>query len=256
MVTVRRMIRVVLPSYLLEAWRRTRLALRVLVGATDAYPRSRWAHHVIGFSQEGEDGILLRLFERQQIGTYVDVGAHHPQRFSNTYRLYLRGWSGINIDPSPGTKARFDAVRPRDVTLEVAVSDHGDVVPYMRFDEAALNTCEPDRASTQTAPVVDMTVVPARRLSDILDAHLGVGRMIDVLSVDVEGHELPVLRSNDWERYRPRIVLVELAGVRGIDAVMRSDLHRFLIATDYELFGKTVNTLLYQDRRRDGVRDA
>ena len=40
------------------------------------------------YSQEGEDMILRRLFEKQIQGFYVDVGAHHPKRFSNTYYFY------------------------------------------------------------------------------------------------------------------------------------------------------------------------
>jgi len=47
------------------------------------------------YSQEGEDMILRRIFERQSTGFYVDVGAHHPKRFSNTYFFYKKGWSGI-----------------------------------------------------------------------------------------------------------------------------------------------------------------
>jgi len=50
------------------------------------------------YSQEGEDLILLRIFEKKRIGFYVDVGSHHPFRFSNTYLFYRLGWRGINID--------------------------------------------------------------------------------------------------------------------------------------------------------------
>src|SRR4051794_14772116 len=66
------------------------------------------------YSQEGEDMILRRFFEEHGKGFYVDVGAHHPKRFSNTYSFYKQGWSGINIDAMPGSMARFRRVRPRD----------------------------------------------------------------------------------------------------------------------------------------------
>ena len=64
--------------------------------------------HIAGFSvrsysQEGEDMILRRIFGDKRLGFYVDVGAHDPRRFSNTYYFYKRGWRGINIEPRPGS---------------------------------------------------------------------------------------------------------------------------------------------------------
>ena len=75
------------------------------------------------FAQEGEDMILKRIFEGVRSGFYIDIGAFHPSKFSNTYYFYLRGWSGINIDPQPGVKSLFDKMRPRDINLELAISD-------------------------------------------------------------------------------------------------------------------------------------
>src|SRR5581483_8094739 len=74
------------------------------------------------YSQEGEDLLLARLFDGQKKGFYVDVGAHHPFRFSNTYLLYLNGWRGINIDAMPGSMAAFRKLRPRDINIECMVS--------------------------------------------------------------------------------------------------------------------------------------
>ena len=73
------------------------------------------------YSQEGEDLLLRRIFEHQKIGFYVDVGAHHPFRFSNTYLLYKRGWRGINIDAMPGSMRLFRKFRPRDTNIECGV---------------------------------------------------------------------------------------------------------------------------------------
>ena len=76
----------------------------------------------LSYSQEGEDLVLHRLFEGQATGIYVDVGAHHPFRFSNTCLLHTRGWRGINIDATPGSMAQFQRFRPRDVNLELGVA--------------------------------------------------------------------------------------------------------------------------------------
>ena len=68
-----------------------------------------WANY--SWSQEGEDRILYRIFEQQPVGFYVDVGAHHPKRFSNTYFFYRRGWRGINIDAMPGSMKNFEKLK-------------------------------------------------------------------------------------------------------------------------------------------------
>jgi len=64
------------------------------------------------YSQEGEDMILRRIFEDNETGFYVDVGAHHPARFSNTNYFYKRGWRGLNIDAMPGSMSKFKKYRP------------------------------------------------------------------------------------------------------------------------------------------------
>ena len=65
--------------------------------------KTLWPFGSLCYSQEGEDMILGKIFSGQKHGFYVDVGAHHPLRFSNTYLFYLKGWRGINIDAMPGS---------------------------------------------------------------------------------------------------------------------------------------------------------
>jgi hypothetical protein len=74
-----------------------RRSLRKLLGYQEPEPYLNQS-----YSQEGEDMVLYRTFETVKEGFYVDVGAHHPDRFSNTYKFYKQGWRGINIDAMPG----------------------------------------------------------------------------------------------------------------------------------------------------------
>ena len=98
-------------------WRGARRwAARLIDDLLDPYRRT-------SYSQEGEDLILDRLLRRKPRGYYVDVGAFHPKKFSNTHLFYRRGWSGINIDATPGSMDEFRRVRPRDTNLEIAISD-------------------------------------------------------------------------------------------------------------------------------------
>jgi hypothetical protein len=66
--------------------------------------------------------LLERFLVDMSCGFYVDVGAHHAMRFSNNYRLYQKGWMGLNIDANPGSMAVFKRLHPRDINVEVAVS--------------------------------------------------------------------------------------------------------------------------------------
>lgn len=164
------------------------------------------------YGQDGEDLILDRLLERQASGFFVDVGAHHPARFSNTYLFYRRGWCGINIDAQPGSMQRFKCKRPRDINIECGVAGQPGLLTYYRFNEPALNTFDAGEAQRKNrAPyrLLDTVDVEVQRLDTLLERHLPVDQSIDFMSVDVEGKDHEVLASNDWTRFRPRFVLAE-----------------------------------------------
>jgi FkbM family methyltransferase len=205
------------------------------------------------YAQEGEDLILERLFEHREVGFYVDVGAHHPSRFSNTRLLYDRGWRGINIDPTPGTKALFDVERPHDVNLELAVGRDGDRQILSCFNEGALNTLSESLAqavSTRRGGIwhlVERRPVDLVSLSSVLERHVPAGCRIDLLSIDTEGWDLDVLRSNDWRRFAPDVVLTETRAEE-VAGVLDDEIHRLLEAEGYRLLSKTFRTLFYQRR--------
>jgi FkbM family methyltransferase len=167
------------------------------------------------FSQEGEDIVLLELLGERSgsPGFYVDIGAHHPRRFSNTYIFYLQNWSGINVDPTPGSMAAFRQERGRDINLEIGVDETEGSRRLYLFNDPALNTFDPERArfleTTTPYRVVGQHELPVRRLTSILDEHVPAGQALDFLNVDVEGLDLAVIRSSDWARYRPRVVVLE-----------------------------------------------
>jgi FkbM family methyltransferase len=201
------------------------------------------------FGQESEDLILTRMFDRQDKGFYVDVGAHHPFRFSNTYLLYRRGWRGINIDAMPGAMAAFRRWRPEDVNLECMVSSDTAPRTFFQYDEPALNTVSEElvRKREVDAPhyrLVGQVMLEARRLADILADHVPPGRTIDILNVDVEGHDLDVLGSNDWQRFRPKVIVAELIGTDFAE-MEASPLYRFLTDRGYRLQSKLVNSAIF-----------
>lgn len=208
----------------------------------------------LSYSQDGEDMILRRMFEGLKSGFYVDVGAHHPFRFSNTCYFHRLGWRGINIDPNPDGIAAFRKARPLDTNICVGVSDVAGHLRYHAFNEPALNTFDADlaaeRARIADYRLVETRDIPVRRLDELLSEHLPKDQTIDFLSIDVEGLDFQVLKSNDWDRFRPLALLVEDRAA-DIGQLAADPIHAFVTSAGYRLAAKTVNTLIYsvEDKR-------
>lgn len=201
---------------------------------------------LIAYSQEGEDLLLARLLKKKEPGFYVDVGAHHPVRFSNTHALYLSGWRGINVDATPGSMEPFHRLRPGDVNLECAVSDVADPFRFHIFAEGALNTTDDALAARyvemgwESAGVVEIKPYP---LADLLTEHLPLGQTIDLMSIDVEGSEMGVLRSNDWGRFRPGVLVIEALDT-SLDQLDAHPLIVFLRRHGYAPVAKLINSVI------------
>jgi len=204
------------------------------------------------YSQEGEDMILKRLFDKQKTGFYVDVGAHHPKRFSNTFFFYKKGWSGINIDAMPNSMRLFDKIRPRDINLEVPISEKKQKLKYYMFNEPALNGFSKELAEKRDGKnhykIISEKEMETSTLEEIFKNHLPYGQEIDFMTVDVEGLDLQVLKSNNWKRFRPKFMLVEILG-SSINDIANSKEYKYLSGVGYEVFAKTVSTVIF--RRED-----
>src|SRR6266581_2478754 len=208
-------------------------------------------HAQKSYSQEGEDMVLERIFAGKKGGFYVDVGAHHPRRFSNTYFFYRKGWKGINIEPNREAIHAFQSERKRDTNLQCGISDRPGRLMYYSFDEPALNTFDQALAKSRIAStpykLVGTSAIPVERLDAILSKHVPANCVIDFLSIDVEGLDLSVLQSNDWRRFRPRCVLVEALG-SSVEEAMEGHIYQFMKNQRYELLAKTFNTLIFCEK--------
>ena len=201
------------------------------------------------YSQTGEDAILAHLLFGHDSGFYVDVGAFHPIKYSNTYYFYRRGWMGINIEPTPAQGDLFKKLRPRDINLACAVGRVRGRVRVTTFDDPAVNSADKqmiDRHinSGQFHPTGEI-VVETYPLAEILETYMPPGKALTFLSVDVEGMEMDVLESHNWDRLRPRFVVVEWLEPPSVKQAISSGVHRFLEQQEYELICKTPATLIF-----------
>lgn len=204
------------------------------------------------YSQEGEDLILQRFFEKQTMGFYVDVGAHHPRRYSNTYLFYKKGWSGINIDAMPNSMKRFDKFRPRDINIEKPISGKKQILKYYAFNESALNgfskKISEERNGKNGYFLKFTRDIETCTLEGILDNHLPENKNIDFLSIDVEGLDFEVLKSNNFEKYRPKLILIELIGIN-LSSIENNEVYKYLKKIDYYIYGKAIHTVFFVDNK-------
>lgn len=102
--------------------------------------------------QEGEDMILARYFESQSTtGFFVDIGAHRPKRFSNSYAFYRKGWRGINIDAMLVSMEIFKGDRKRDINIEIAISVEPHTMNYHIYNDPAMNSFSSELAKYRDA---------------------------------------------------------------------------------------------------------
>ena len=113
------------------------------------------------------------------------------------------------------------------------------------FDEPALNGFSKEfaqkRADKNGYKIISVKDMETSTLEEIFEKHLPHGQEIDFISIDVEGLDLQVLKSNDWNRFRPKIVLIEIFG-SSINDIINSKEYKYLSGVEYECFAKTVNT--------------
>jgi FkbM family methyltransferase len=211
----------------------------------------------INYSQTGEDAIIRSLLDETQPGIYVDVGCNHPIHWSNTLSLYLHGWRGVNIDANPELIERFKATRLRDIAVCAAISDQeGDLV-FHEFEDHLVSTVSEEVLAEWQSKWKKRSerVVKTRTLTSVLRETLKPGTEIDLLSVDVEGHDLNVLRSIDLDEFRPKLILVEMHRLN----LQRAEEHsiiNYLDRQDFRPIGYDTLNGYFVDRRsqRPGLR--
>lgn len=173
------------------------------------------------FAQNREDVVLDRVFADVINGHYVEVGAYHPIAKSISFFAYLRGWSGVLVEPQATLASTLRRVRPRDHVAQCAVADAAMVqVDLFEPPQAARATLVPrlagQYADTRTEQVTQCTLTSLLAPFDWAQAG-----QIHFMSIDVEGAEKAALDGLDLQRFRPWVLLVE-----SIDPIGRFDTSR------------------------------
>ncbi len=166
----------------------------------------------VSYSQFGEDISAQNALRNVSRGFYVDVGAHHPLRLSNTALMHIKGWDGINVEPRLEAIELFEEYRPRALNLRAAIHNELDVVTLHKFRGGRIDTVLADRAEmlAQGKEAAGEEQVPAMTMNQLFENHVPDGTHVNYLSVDIEGYDEQAILAFDLDRHRPDVVCVEL----------------------------------------------
>jgi FkbM family methyltransferase len=194
----------------------------------------------ISFSKSGDDIQLMKMINNYTPGAYVDIGSWHPIKSSNSYYFHLRNWKGICIDPNPQLKSLYDKLRPNDIFINAAVGTSKAPLNYYMIDGSSMNSFSYEfiLKNNLKSRIVGKKEMPFFSLKEILDKNLDKNDRLDFFDVDVEGYDLDVLKSNDWNIYRPKVVVVESDS--SIKKDLQSDIVKYLELQEYKVIGKSV----------------
>ena len=194
------------------------------------------------YSLNGVDLIIDYIFKNKKDGFYLDIGAQHPVSNNNTYLLFKKGWSGINIDLDKKNIDLFKLARPKDLNLNYAISDSEKEVDLFFYHESSpINTLSENVSNFQKAEVKKIKKIQTKILDNILD-ELNLKHHIDYMNIDVEGHEDKVLKGFNIKKYKPSVISVEYLDLNmkklefknnDINNLLNSNLYKYLTQNDY-----------------------
>ena len=197
------------------------------------------------YSQFGEDKILYEIISKKlKKGFYVDVGCFHPKKYSNTYMLYKRGWRGVNIDMEKDKIETFDIARPIDFNFLGAVSDKIEKVKIFRNQKFGVSSTL-NKNMINKENIIDESVIETCTLDYILNLSPFKNKEIDLLNIDTEGNDLRVLKSLNFNIYKPKIIIIE-THLKDIDKILVSEPYKFLINKNYKLSSWNIYSLIFE----------
>ncbi len=170
-------------------------------------------------SQYAQD-IFAAIFSVRKNGFFVEIGGYDPFKHSNSFWLESRrGWGGVCVEPDPLkakkiennrdatviNKAISTERRPLDFVVAGALSAIVETLPVEHFERIKREIPDWEIISVECVPFTEIdNVVPNGK--------------IDFLTVDVEGHEVEVLKSIDFERVNISTMTIEY-GVSNSDEI-------------------------------------
>ena len=216
-------------------------------------------HKKISYSYGGVDSLVNNIFKNNDKGFYVDIGCGHPVKNNNTYLLNKKGWHGINIDLDNENINLFDIYRPSDENISTAISDKiGKEDLFFYHSKSAINTINKKTANYQKAKVSSIKKIKTNTLNNVLNNSKYNNLKIDFLSIDIEGSEFLALKNFDFNKYNPKVIVVEHLDLSlpaleiknlNINSAINSDIYKLIISKNYTLVNMLHSDLVFVNNK-------
>ena len=207
------------------------------------------------YSQCAEDIIAGRVLGRLRISPvrYLDIGANHPVKLNNTFKLYQQGGSGVLVEPNPVLCEQLRRERPRDTVLQAGVALESGSAPFYVMSNPYLSTFDKTVAERTQAEghvsIERVEDVPVTTLQRIIADHFPDGPHF--VSLDIEGLDFELLQDFDFGQCMPEVFCVEtLEFIRGQVEVKRGDIIEFMQSKGYMVYGDTYINTIFADREK------
>lgn len=191
------------------------------------------------WSLEGEDIIAATILRKVSCGHYFDIGCANPINISNTYSFYKQGFRGLAVDGRP-LQNEWAAQRPKDIFIQQLLGDGSDTVFY-QFPDPTMSSCDSSTilryiSRFQNGSITSKSL-PTVRASSLWNM-VFPSIVPDLVNLDVEGHELAVLRGFNLDLERPKLFIVELKEFNFMSP-MAHPVAAYLYKHSYVLIAKT-----------------
>jgi hypothetical protein len=207
------------------------------------------------YSLSNVDLIIDYLFKNINKGVYIDLGCNHPIKFNNTYLLYKRGWSGINIDSDFDSIKLFNKFRSNDFNVRNIVSDDESVKKlYYYHKRSALNTLSKDLVDSRTSKPSKIIKEKSVTLNKIIEDSPYQNSKINLLSVDIENHEFEALKNFNFLKYKVDVLAVESTDTsqkklemynQSINFITKSKVYNLIVKNGYKLINLIHSDLVF-----------
>lgn len=207
-------------------------------------------------SQFSEDKVIEKLFKNNFNGKFVDIGCFHPTRDNNTYRLYRKGWRGINIDLNPLSIDLFKILRSKDININAAISSKNKTTKFFFKGELSpLNTLDKNQLNFFKSRFLinkndfKEKIIKTIKINDVLEKYKY--QNIDFMSIDVEGLEYEIIKSINLKRYNINIFCIEILKHNKKSVMKCNKLINYLKKKNYLLISKTpINYFFRKDEKK------
>jgi FkbM family methyltransferase len=221
-------------------------------------PLKRWnmnhsSNAKVSYSQCGEDLIISQVFQQIRIHQirYLDIGAHHPTYFSNTYLFYEGGASGVCVEPDPKLYSNFPKTRPRDISLNCGVGINSGLADFFVLSTPTLNTFSEKEAHEYVASggysITKKLQIEIQNVNQIIENNFNA--CPNLVSLDVEGWDLIVLQSFDFNKNRPQVFCIETLSYTEDNSERKlTEIIDLMHAKNYITYADTYINTIFVDR--------